>query len=212
MKQETKRLTSIIIAALIIAGALVVYFEFIIPAYTSVELVKGQEESELTLYANETQIASKVKSLLATYQSDAATSQSVNDALPVGPDVSGALAQIYGIAANSNLSVQGTGISVQAVQAVTPTAQAGATGSQLTNAAAAGSIVKPTGIVSFQITSSGSYEALKNFLQGLSTNIRLFEVTALAVQPAGIAATKTQAGNQDLFSYTITAVTHYQAP
>ena len=47
MKQETKRLSSIIAAALILAGALVVYFEFIVPAYTNLETIKGQEGSEL---------------------------------------------------------------------------------------------------------------------------------------------------------------------
>jgi hypothetical protein len=205
MKQETKRLSSIIIAALILAAALMVYFEFIIPAYTTLQLVKGQEESETTLYANEQQVVSKVKSLLTTYQNDASSSQSVALALPVGPDVSGALAQIYGIATNANVTVQGTQISTQAVQAVTaPATTVGA-------AAAAGSIVKPTGTVSFQVTGSASYESFKSFLQELETNIRVFDVTAISLQPAAIAATKTQAANTDMFNYTITVVTYYQA-
>jgi hypothetical protein len=204
MKQETKRLSSIIIAALILVAALMVYFEFIIPAYTSLQLVKGQEESETTLYANEQQVVSKVKSLLATYQSDASSSQSVAMALPVGPDVSGALAQIYGIATNANVAIQGTQISTQAVQAVAaPATTVGA-------AAATGSIVKPTGTVSFQVTGSGSYESFKSFLQGLETNIRIFDVTAISLQPAGVVATKTQAANTDMFNYTITVVTYYQ--
>ncbi len=204
MKQETKRLSSIIIAALIIVAALMVYFEFIIPAYTSLQLVKGQEESETTLYANEQQVVSKVKSLLTTYQSDASSSQSVAMALPVGPGVSGALAQIYGIATNANVTIQGTQISTQAVQAVAaPATTVGA-------AAAAGSIVKPTGTVSFQVTGSASYESFKSFLQELETNIRIFDVTAISLQPAAIAATKTQTANADMFNYTITVVTYYQ--
>jgi hypothetical protein len=205
MKQETKRLSIIIIAALIIAAALMVYFEFIIPAYANLQLVKGQEESEATLYANEQQVVSKVKSLLVTYQNDASSSQSVTMALPVGPDVSGALAQIYGIATNANVTVQGTQISTQAVQAVTAPAA-----TTVGAAAATGSIVKPTGTVSFQVTGSGSYESFKSFLQGLETNIRIFDVTAISLQPAAIAATKTQAANTDMFNYTITVVTYYQ--
>lgn len=210
MKQETKRLSSLIIAALILAAALVVYFEFIVPAYTNLEAIKGQEESEATLYANETQIVNQGKSLLAAYQSDASSSQSVAMALPVGQDVSGALAQIYGIAANTGITIQQTGISVQAVQAITP--QGTAAGSQIANAAAAGSVIKPTGTVSFQIGGSGSYESFKNFLQGLETNIRIFDVTAVSLQPDAILATKTQAANQDMFTYTMTVVTYYQAP
>jgi Tfp pilus assembly protein PilO len=207
MKQETKRLSSIIIAALILAGALVVYFEFIVPAYANLETIKGQEESETTLYANETQIVNQGKSLLATYQSDASSSQSVAMALPVGQDVSGALAQIYGIGANAGITVQNTGISIQAVAAPGVAAS-----SQIANAATVGSVIKPTGTVSFQVSGSGSYESFKSFLQGLETNIRIFDVTAVSLQPAAIAATKTQAANQDMFNYTVTVVTYYQAP
>jgi hypothetical protein len=212
MKQETKRLSSIIIAALILVGAVVVYFELIVPAYTNLQTVKGQEESETTLYANEQQIVSKVKSLLTTYKSDASSSQAVAMALPVGPNVADALAQIYGTAANAGVTVQGASIATQAVQAVTtPAVAAGSANSQITNAAAAGSIVKPTGAVSFQVTGSGDYASFKLFLKGLETNIRVLDVTAISLQPASIIATKTQAANPDVFNFVITVVTHYQA-
>jgi Tfp pilus assembly protein PilO len=203
MKQESKRLSSIIIAALIIAAALVVYFEFIVPTYTNLETVKGQEESDATAYKNEAALVNQVKSLLTTYQSDTASSQTVGMALPVGQDVSGALAQIYGIAANTGVTVTNTAISTQAVQAVVPSSADGS--------AVGGSIIKPTGTVSFQITGSGSYESIKNFLHGLATNIRIFDVAAISLQPDGTAATKTQAANLDMFTYSITVVTYYQA-
>jgi Tfp pilus assembly protein PilO len=211
MKQETKRLSSIILAALIIAAALVVYFEFIIPAYTNLELVKGQEESETTLYANEYQIVNQGKALLATYASEASSTQSVNMALPVGQDISGALAQIYGIGANTGITIQSTAISVQAVQETTPVAASGAANGQIANAAAAGSVLKPTGTISFEVNGSGSYEAFKNFLRGLETNIRIFDVASISMAPAQIAAAKTQVANPDQFNYTVTVVTYYQA-
>jgi Tfp pilus assembly protein PilO len=210
MKPETKRLSSIVIAALIVAGALVIYFEFIVPAYTNLQSLKGQQQSETTLYANENQIVSQGKSLLATYQGAASSSQAVAMALPVGQDVSGALAQLYGIAANAGVTVQTTGISIQAVQVTK--APAATTGSQIANAAAAGSVIKPTGTVSLRVSGSGSYEAFKTFLQGIESNIRIFDVTNLSLTPGGTAATKTQAGNQDMFNYGITVVTYYQAP
>lgn len=210
MKQENKQLYSIILAGIILVAALVVYFEFIVPSYTNLEAVKGQEESETTLYANEQQIVSQGKSLLVTYQSETSSSQSVAMALPVGQDISGALAQIYGIAANSNLTIQNIGVSVQAVNAAAP--QGGGTGSAIAGAAAAGSVIKPTGTVSFQISGAGSYESFKSFLQGLETNIRIFNVMAISLQPAAVAATKTQAANSDMFNYTVTVITYYQAP
>ena len=45
----------------------------------------------------------------------------------------------------------------------------------------AGSIIKPTGTVSFQISGSGSYESIKNFLMGLETNIRIFDVNSISL-------------------------------
>jgi Tfp pilus assembly protein PilO len=210
MKQENKQLYSIILAGIIVVAAILVYFEFIVPAYTNLEAVKGQEESEATLYANETQIVNQGKALLATYQSEASSSQSVTMALPVGQDVSGALAQIYGIATNANLTIQNIGVSVQAV--VAPPAQDDTTDGTIANAAAQGSVIKPTGTVSFQVSGFGSYESFKSFLQGLETNIRIFNVTAVSLQPSVVVATKTQAANTDMFNYTITVVTYYQAP
>jgi Tfp pilus assembly protein PilO len=204
MKQESKRLSSIIIAALVVAGALVVYFEFIVPTYTNLESLKGQVESEAAAYANESTLVSQVKSLLTTYKSDASSSQAVAMALPVGPDVSGALAQIYGIASDTGLPISGTTVSTQAVQTVTPLSTGGST--------TAGSIIKPTGTISFQINGVGSYESIKNFLQGLATNIRIFNVTGVTLQPSMILATKTQAANSDNFTYSIMVVTYYQTP
>ncbi|HUC02152.1 MAG TPA: hypothetical protein VMA75_04620 [Candidatus Paceibacterota bacterium] len=213
MKQESKRLTSILLATLLIAGALVVYFELIVPAYTNLESVKGQAESENVLYQNETQVATQIKGLLASYQSDSSSSQLVAMSLPVGPDVAGALAQIYGIGANTGVTIQGTAVSLQAVQEQAPSDD-GTTSGGIADAATGGSIVKPLGTVSFQVTASGSYESLKSFLQGLESNIRLFDVTAITFQPSdtGVTPVKGQTLNPDSFNYTITVVTYYQAP
>jgi hypothetical protein len=212
MKQESKRLYSLMIAGLILVAALLTYFELIVPAYGNLETVKGQEQSETTLYSNEKQIVSTAQSLLAAYQADASSSQSIALALPVGPDVAGALAQTYGIAANTGMTINGTAVVIQAVQATVPTAAS--VGSQIGNAAATGSIVKPTGTVSLQLNATGSYEALKAFLQGMETNIRLFDVSAISIQPVANFAvtTKSQPANPDMFNYTITVVTYYQAP
>lgn len=204
MKQDTKRFSSIVIAVLIIVAALVVYFEFIVPAYATLETTKGQEESEQTLYGNEQQIVTQAQALLANYESESSSSQSVGLALPVGQDVSGALAQIYGIGASTGVTVQNTAISVQAVQSPTPSD--GSDG-QIASAATTGSITKPLGTVTLQINGSGSYEAFKAFLQGLQTNIRLFDVSAISLQPAGAGI-----ADQDLFNYSVTVVTYYQAP
>jgi hypothetical protein len=208
MKQESKRLYSFIIAAAFLIAALVAYIEFIVPAYSNLETLKGQVEGEAALYTNENQIVTQGQSLLAAYENNASSSEAVSWALPVGQNLSGALAQIYGVAANSGVTLVSTGISIQAV--AQPSAVSD--GSQIANAASTGSIIKPTGQISFQASGAGSYEAIKTFLKGLEANIRIFDVKSVTISPSGGTVTKGQAANPDMFAYSITVVTYYQAP
>ncbi len=217
MKQDSKRLTSILIAALLLAGALVVYFSFIVPAYGNLETLKGQMQSESTLYANENQIVTKANNLLASYQNNSSSVAEVSLALPIGPNIADALAQIYGIASSAGFTVQSAAV---ATQAVTPAQQqssaAAQGGGQVANAASTGAVVMPTGAVTFQLSGMGTYESFKSFLQGLETNIRVFDVTGISLQPLSsgnpVSTGKgAPAASADNFNFTITAVTYYQA-
>jgi Tfp pilus assembly protein PilO len=77
----------------------------------------------------------------------------------------------------------------------------------------AASLVTPKGSVTFQIVASGSYESLKTFLQGLESNVRIFDVTGLSIKPITSVTTGgvSQAAVQDFYNYTITAVAYYQS-
>jgi Tfp pilus assembly protein PilO len=227
MKQDSKRLSSVLFAGFLLIAAILVYFELIVPAYGQLQIDKGQDLSEKALYSNEKQIVTQVQALLSTYQNQSAANQSVALALPVGQNTADAIAQVYGIATNAGLSIRSMGIAVQAVQATAVANSTVPTSGQIANAAAGGgSIVEPTGTVSLQVTGTGSYESFKTFLQGLETNIRIFDVTAVSIEPAinstvqPVVTTKgqtvqtnqvTQANSQDMFNYTLTAVTYYQA-
>ena len=72
--------------------------------------------------------------------------------------------------------------------------------------------MKPLGSFSFRLAASGSYENFKNFLSEIETNIRIFDVKTVALQPAGVAAQTgaKAASSQDAFNYTITVATYYQ--
>lgn len=228
MKQDSKRLSSVLFAGFLLIAAILVYFELIVPAYTQLQADKGQDMSEKVLYNNEKQIVTQVQALLSSYQNQSAANQSVALALPVGQNTADAIAQVYGIATNAGLTIKSMGIAVQAVQATAvANSTVPTTGGQIANAAAGGgSIVEPTGTVSLQVTGTGSYESFKTFLEGLETNIRIFDVTAVAIEPAldstiaPIVTTKaqtvqtnaiTETNNQDMFNYTLTVVTYYQA-
>ncbi len=219
MKQDTKRLTSILLATLLLAGAFVVYFSFIVPAYGNLETLKGQVQSEDTLYTNENQIVAKANNLLSSFENNSSSVAEVSLALPVGPNVADALAQIYGIASSAGFTLQSAAVATQAVSpAQQQSSAAAAAGSgQVANAAATGAVVMPTGSVTFQLSGTGSYGSFKNFLQGLETNIRIFDVTGVSVQPlsAGTPAVSTgknaPPANADNFNFNITVATYYQA-
>ncbi len=209
MKQTTKRLSSTLIALLLIVAAIVVFFDVIEPEYANVQSLRGQEESEQALLVSEQQLAKQAQGIVSTYQSQSAQAQEVGLAMPIGQDNSEALAQIYGIAANSGITIQNIAVSAQgstANTAATATDNAGTS-----TAARIGTIIKPKGSLSFQIISLGSYESLKTFLQGLENNIRVFDVTAIGINPVASINGSSATTSQDLFTYTLTVVAYYQS-
>jgi len=189
-----------ILALLLVVAAFVMYFDLLSPAYAALQTEKGQELSNQQLLSNEKQIVTQVQSLISQYQNQTQSQQSASMALPTGPDVAGALNQLYGLASANTINIQSVGVSLQAV-AATPT-EAPVT-DQIESAAEGASITEPLGTISFSLTATGSYENFQAFLQSLETNIRLFDVQAISLASNG-------ASNQDNFTYSLTVVTYYQ--
>ncbi|HEX4104208.1 MAG TPA: hypothetical protein VHZ04_01885 [Candidatus Paceibacterota bacterium] len=201
MQQSSKRLFSIIISLAFAVFALLALFEFIEPAYGDLMTAKGQLVSDKAYLATEQQTVSQAQSLLSTVQSQSGTESALELAMPSGPDVSGALAQVYGIAANDGIAIQNMSVSPPTVQLQAAMGASGAT----TLAA----IVKPMGDVSFQVTATGSYENFATFLADLESNVRIFDMTSFSLQQGATAGTKGGSGT-DLFTYSFTVETYYQ--
>jgi hypothetical protein len=210
MKQTTKRLSSTIIALLLLVAAIVVFFDVIEPEYATVQSLRGQEESEQALLANEQQLAKQVQGIVSAYQSQSAQAQEVGLAMPIGQNNAEALAQIYGIAANSGLAIQTVAVSAQGSTVSAATA-APIDSSGASTTSRVGTVIKPKGSLSFQVTGVGSYGALKTFLQGLESNIRVFDVTGIGINPVASINGPSLVTTQDLFTYTITVVAYYQS-
>ncbi len=207
MKQSSKRFASLLLCLAFLVAALLIFFELIEPAYGDLQTKKATQLSNQNFLATESQAVAQAKSLLTQYENDTVAESSLALAMPSGPDVAGALAELYGIAANNNINVQSIAISAPIIQQ--SQAAGSTTGSSLTLA----QIVKPLGKLSLTLAASGNYENFKNFLSQLETNIRLFDITSLSLTPAVTAATTGKGGgNADLFSYSATVVTYYQLP
>ena len=145
----------------------------------------------------------QAQTAIAAYESQSQGISSVGLAMPSGEDVAGALAEIQGIAANTRHYDR-------EYCRVAPTIQlqAGAHASATSSSV----LTKPLGSFTLKLTASGSYENFKNFLSEVETNIRIFDVNNVSLEPTAItvtAGTKPTA-SRDAFNYTVTVTAYYQ--
>jgi Tfp pilus assembly protein PilO len=209
MKQNSKRLTSILLALGFVVIALVALFDLIQPAYANMMMTKGQIAGAQSFLTTEKTAVAQAQQLISQYQNQSQSSQSTMLALPSGPDAAGAVAQIYGLAQNNNITIQTIGISPPTLEQVTQPSTGGS------GTASTVQIIKPLGQIVLQITAAGSYENLKSFLMGLETNIRIFDVQGISITPAQtpvVVGKNLNTVSPDLFTYNIKVVTYYQAP
>jgi len=205
MKQSSKRFTSMIITVACLVAALIVFFDLLEPAYGDLEAEKGKQVSDAQFLASEQQIVTQAKNLLTQYQNETSAQANLALAMPSGPDVAGALAQIYGIASANGLSIGGINVTAPTIQLQAP--QSTTPGAPLT----AAQLVKPVGTLTFQIIATGSYESMKAFLQAIESNLRIFDTTNFALQPTPSTGAK-GVFNADMFTYNVTITTYYQSP
>ena len=186
-----------------LVAAFVVFFDLVQPAYGNLMTAKGTLAGEQALLQNEASTTAQVNAIISTYSSESADLQSVGQILPSGENIAGAAAQVYGLASADNIGIQMMSMSVSAPTQGAARTVGGAAG------LAAGLAVRPTGTIALSLTASGNYESFRNFLSGLETNTRIFDVKQLSIQPA-----ITMVGNQkatDFFNFQLTVDTYYQA-
>jgi len=201
MRQTTKRFLSLILGLAFLVGALVVFFEFIQPAYEDAQGIKAQGLGLRSFLASESATIKQVKDLISAYQGQGEVQQAVSLALPLKEDVAGAVAQLYGLAQNNNLILGSISVSVGLAA---PSSRAAAGGEQ---AAAEFTLQKPIGSVNFQLKLTGPYEALKAFMSKLENNLRVFDLKSLAItQSAGVSGK----GAQDIYNYDVGVTAYYQ--
>jgi len=184
-----------------LVSALVVYFEFIQPAYEEAQKIKSEELSAKAFLDSEKAAVNQVQNLISNYKGQGQIQEVVSLALPLKEDLSGALAQIYGLAQNNDLGFQSVSISVGGPES---TPRSLSLGTQETSFRS--SLKKAFGKITLSVRLSGSYGDLKNFLSQLETNIRVFDVDSLIIQPTTIPGKPAQ----DLYTYDLTFATYYQ--
>jgi len=198
MNQNSKRLVSIIGALLAAVVALVVFFDLIQPEFTNIQNTKGQIAAENDIYQTESQaIAAAQKAIDAYRTQQGQAGGTLALVLPTSQDIAGAITQVFGLAQNNGIALQGVSISAPSVQL-----QAVTTGSSTSK------VVKPLGSMSLQISGAGTYENFKNFIAGIETNIRIFDLKNVTLSQANQAGAVASA--KDAMNFNLTVVTYYQ--
>ncbi len=180
-----------VITLVCVVAAFVVFFQFVRPAYIEAQDVRAEVISRETFLEQQRAAVEQVQQLIDRYRADAQVQETVSRVLPSTPDVGGALYQISAIA-------QGFGIQVLSTTAQTPQlAIARPSGSASSTVGA----VRPLGVATFQVKFASSYDNLKTFVERLENNVRLMDITAIAV---------TQAPGATALDVDMTVATYYQ--
>jgi len=189
MKTSTKRILSIGFAALCLVAAMIVYGGLIRPELKIVSEKRGEVVSKETLLNNQKTAVSEVQKLIAQFQSIARLQENVSLAIPVGEATTEALNQWQSIVKLSGVSVRSFSLKPIALQ---PSKQP---------------LAKRLGILEMNTAVEGSYEAIKNFLRFLETNVRVANTRSFSVTSViGAGALG------ERYSLSLTVEMYYQEP
>src|SRR3989344_3211047 len=188
MRASTKRILSIGISGILFIAALVVYANLIRPATVLV----GQKRSELyskeSAFENQKLAVQKVKELISKLQGVAELQRTVSLVMPSRPDITQVLNQLQAITNTYQTNLKSFTIRTLPFEG---------------NSKA---LVKRIGTLELDVTVTGSYDSVKNFLRAMEANVRVFNVKRFRVSPAG----GSQGGVQDFFTAQVTFQAYYQ--
>ncbi len=187
MRASTKRTLSILVSIVLLVGAVFIYSSMIGPAYSEIKSLRSEAASRLDII-NENQVyVSQVQNLLNEYQDASQLQAAISMLLPDEQNLAQALNQISGLTGISGLSPDKISVDQLAVRP-----------------SLGSSIVKSIGTLRFEVETSGNYSSFKSFLQKLETNMGIFDVVGIKVEPLG------RSTSVGVLNYTIIVDSYYQ--
>ncbi len=159
MKPSAKRAISLLISVVLFVVALVIYALLIRPAYDEIVKLRGVLVGKQDLLKEQRGAIDRVNTLVEQYQGTGNLQEIVNLSLPDNEELSSVFSQLYAIARFTGANIEVFGVQPLALKPVK-----------------AGTLMKSLGTLRVNLRLSGSYEAFKNFVRGLETNIRVMDV------------------------------------
>ena len=166
MRASSKRTLSILAALVLLVAAVFIYSSLIKPAYSEIKSLRAQAASRIDVIEENQSYITKVQNLLNEYQNASQLQAAISVLLPDEQNLAQALNQISGIISISNLSPDRISVNQLAIRP-----------------SLGSSIVKSIGTLRFEVRTLGSYQNFKSFLEKLETNMGIFDVVSVKVEP-----------------------------
>ncbi len=188
MKPSTQRMISLVSSAALLIMSLVVFSNLIRPEYSETQEMRGRISMKSQLFGEQGAATAQIQRLVADYQGLASIQDTLSLLIPQEEHAPQALNQVTNIAKANNLDIQSINTQKLPFQPKKP----GQTSL----------LIKRVGVLRVDIQLSGTYEALKAFIQTIETNIRIMDVQRIDI------ATQSDPNKPYLFNVTID--TYYQ--
>ena len=187
VRGSSTRFFSLLAGLAILIASIVVYSVLLKPAYEDVNQLRGDLASKSALVREQRRVIEKVKELLDQYPSLVGPRQRISLALPNEVGYPTLLNQINGLTKAAGLTLQSVSLSLS------PFSQ--------TAGLPAGPNAPVMGIIQINFDVSGNYQALKNLLETIETNIRIMDLVSLSINPGSSGAN---------YNYHLVVNTYYQ--
>lgn len=189
MNYTTRRNISLLVSALLLIGALGVFFGLDWPAFAKVREVNKKIAQEQAQYNEQFQAVQTAKSIINQYRGLASVSQTISLSVPRGPEIQNVVAQIDNLAIASGLSVQSINFETPSVPTLKQKSSK--------------NLTQENRILKITLTLDGSYESFKTWLASAESNIRLMDIKNIAFASLGGA-------NPNRFSFKVGMEVYYQ--
>jgi len=190
MKTSTKRALSLIFSLVFIIFAIIIFTNLIQPEIKVINELRGKVAATNNLYLTQKNAIEQVSKVISQFNNATDLQKSLSLSMPIGANITEILNQYETISKNNMILLQGLDLKI------TPPVV-----SKKQN-----QLLKGMGIVNINMSTIGSYNALKQFLSALETNIRITKVNTLNFQKIGGGS-----DNNTLFSMSLEVETYYQS-
>ena len=178
---------NLILSLAVLAASIIVYSSFLRPAYEEINGMRGDLSSKTEFLENQKKIVDEVKGLLEEYQTLAGPRQTVSLVLPTVEEYPSAVNQMSSLARASGL-VLGSVATTKLPFEQSTTQQTGE---------------PAVSVLQLVINLNGPYQAFKNFINSVESNIRLFDIVSFEIGSSQ--------GGGDNYPYNMVVNAYYQS-